>query len=86
VAQLSLVSKGTDHHEEALNALFGHFHSMHFSQLPALQEVIISCLNSADDIYKDQCDRIVKEASDKGVVVRLDPWPRMVRFVWDGEN
>jgi len=86
VAQLSLVSKGTDHHEEALNALFGHFHSMHDSQLPALQEVIISCLNSADDIYKDQCDRIVKEASDKGVVVRLDLWPLMVRFVWDGEN
>lgn len=85
VAQLSLISKGTDHHEEALNALFRHFHSTHDSQLFALQEIQISCPNSADDIYKDQCDRVVKGTSNKGVVVHLKPFPSTYRFLWDGE-
>jgi hypothetical protein len=85
VAQLSLISKGTDRHEKALNALFRHFHSTHDSQLSALQEIHISCPNSADDIYKDQCDRVVKEASDKGVVVHLKPFSSTYRFLWDGE-
>jgi len=85
VAQLSLISKGTDHYEEALNALFHHFHSTHDSQLSALQEMHISCPNSADDIYKVQCDRVVKEASDKGVVVHLKPFPSTYGFLWDGE-
>jgi hypothetical protein len=85
VAQLSLISKGTDHHEEALNALFRHLHSTHDSQLSALQETHISCPDSADDIYKEQCNRVVKEASDKGVIVHLKPWPSTYRFLWDGE-
>jgi hypothetical protein len=75
VAQLSLISKGTDYHEEALDALFYYFHSVHDSQLSALQEIHISCPNRADDVYKDQCNRVVKEASDKGVVVHLKPFP-----------
>ncbi|KAF4625034.1 hypothetical protein G7Y89_g13135 [Cudoniella acicularis] len=85
VAQLSLISKGVDHHEEALDALFRHFHSTHDSRLSALQEVHISCPDGADNIYKNQCDRVVKEASDKGVVVLLKPWPSAHRFLWDGE-
>ena len=79
------VSKGTDHHEEALDALFRHFHSAYDSQLSALQELHISCPNSADDVYKDQCDKVVKEARDKGVVVNLKPFPSTHRFLWDGE-
>ena len=81
VAQLSLISKGTDHHEEALNALFRHFHFTHDSHLSALQEIHISCPKSADDIYKDQCDKVVKDASDKGMVVHLKPWPSTYRFM-----
>ncbi|RFU30797.1 hypothetical protein B7463_g5538, partial [Scytalidium lignicola] len=85
VAQLSLISKGTDHHEEALDALFRHFHSMHDSQLSTLQEIQISCPHSADDVYKDQCNRVVKEASDKGVVVLLEPFLSRRGFSRDGE-
>jgi hypothetical protein len=85
VAQLSLISKGTGHHDKALNALYRHFQSMHNSQLSGLQEIHISCPNSAEEIYKDQCDRVVKEGSDKGVVVHLKPFPSTYRFLWDGE-
>lgn len=84
VAPLSLISKGTDHHGEALDALFRYFHSTHDSQLSALREIHISCPHSAVDIYKDQCHRVVKEARDKGVVVHLNPFPSH-RFLWDGE-
>jgi hypothetical protein len=85
VAQLSLISKGTDHHEEALDALFRHFQSHDDSQLSALQEMQISCLVSADDVYKDQCDRVVREARDKGVVVVVHRFPNEQTFLWDGE-
>lgn len=85
VAQLSLVSKGIDHHEEALDALFRHLHSRHDSRLSALQEIHISCPYEADDSYKEQCDKVVKEGNDKGVVVHLNPFPSTHRFLWDGE-
>jgi hypothetical protein len=85
VAQLSLISKGTDHHEEALDALFRHFQYDDDSQLSALQEMQISCLVSADDVYKDQCDRVVREARDKGVVVVVHRFPNEQTFLWDGE-
>ncbi|KAF2094845.1 hypothetical protein NA57DRAFT_80014 [Rhizodiscina lignyota] len=74
VAQLSLKSEGTDSHEKALNDLFRHFRPVRKPQLPALQEIDIACPSSADDVYKQQCHKIVAEASGEGVVVRLQPF------------
>ena len=85
VAQLSLKSEGTNSHEKALDALFRHFRAVRKSQLSALQEVDIACPSSADDAYKQQCNKIVAEASGEGVVVRLKPFDSTHRFYWDGE-
>ncbi|KAL9616139.1 MAG: hypothetical protein Q9160_008968 [Pyrenula sp. 1 TL-2023] len=86
VAQLSLISKGTDHHKQALNALFCRFSSVRKCQLPAMHEIYIGCLQSSDQAYKQQCNRIVKEAGDEGVVVRLDSFENAQVFYWDGES
>ncbi|KAL9084423.1 MAG: hypothetical protein Q9165_008061 [Trypethelium subeluteriae] len=85
VAKLSLVSQGTDHHENALNALFRQFHAVKKIQLSALQEIHISCPDHADDAYKRQCDKIVTDSEDTGVVVLLKPFPSSHRFLWNGE-
>jgi hypothetical protein len=56
---------------------------------------ILSCLrfkkyifmpDSANDIYKVKCNRVVQAASSKGVAVLLKPWPSIHRLLWDREN
>lgn len=86
VTRLSLVSKGTDRHEEALKALDRHFRCTYEPQVSELQEVHISCHYSSDDVYKEVCDRVVKAGSVVGVVVLLRPFPstHSERFAWDG--
>jgi hypothetical protein len=85
VTQFSLVSKGTDHHEEALDALFHHFQSNYDSQQSALQEMQISCLMNADEVYKDKCARVLREARDKGVDAVDQRFTNGQTFLWDGE-
>jgi len=85
VTQLALISNGTDHHEKALAALFRHLQSDDDSQLCALQEMHISCLDDADNVYKDECDRVVKEARDKGLDIIVHSFPNVAIFRWDGE-
>lgn len=85
VAQLSLVSKGFKPHEEAIEALICYFQSRYNSRGSALKEIHISCPYEASDVYKELCDKAVKEGTDKGLVVHLKPFPSTYRFLWDGE-
>ena len=85
VAQLSLSSNRKVSYKEAIEALFRHFPSTHYSQLSALRELYISCHWNADILYQEQCDRVVKEASDKGVVVYLSSCGAEQRHLFDGE-
>ncbi|KAI0837779.1 F-box domain protein [Hypoxylon sp. FL0890] len=71
VSELSLVSLGKDHHEKALEVMFSNFAAKKDSQLPALKEIYLSCLESADDAYKEQCAKLVAETEKAGVVLHL---------------
>lgn len=86
VSQLSLISRGTDHHEKALDLMFRHFAAKKDSQLPARKEIHLSCPASADNAYKDQCARLLAETEKVGVVLHLKPWPSSVTMIWDGEQ
>ena len=86
VSQLSLISRGTDHHEKALDLMFRHFAAKKKSHLPALKEIHLSCPASADNAYKDQCARLLAETEKVGVVLHLEPWPSSVAMTWDGEQ
>jgi hypothetical protein len=86
VAQLALISKGTDNHEQAVSALFRHFQFTHDFRKSRLQELRISCPKGADESYKDQCNRVLEEAGNKGMDVQLKLWPSSYRFSWDGED
>ncbi|MCJ1271614.1 hypothetical protein MMC22_011516, partial [Lobaria immixta] len=86
VSQLSLISRGTDHHEKALDLMFRHFAAKKDGQLPALKEIHLSCPVSADNAYKDQCARLLAETKKVGVVLHLEPWPSSVSMTWDGEQ
>ncbi|KAH8812695.1 F-box domain protein [Xylogone sp. PMI_703] len=83
VTWLSLLSKETDHHEEALNALFRYFHSVHNSQLSALEKIYIPYPESVDDAYKNQCNKVAEESYSKGVIVHLKRFPSPFGFPWD---
>ena len=84
VSQLSLISRGTDHHEKALDLIFLHFAVKKDSQLPALNELHLSCFHSAENAYKDQCARLLTETEKVGVVLDLMPLPT-VTVTWGGE-
>jgi hypothetical protein len=71
VSGLSLLSDGKDRHEKALDAMFHDFATRKTSEFPALQEIHLSCLEDADNAYKQQCHKLVIEAGDAGVLVYL---------------
>lgn len=71
VSILSLLSRGTDHHEKALDLMFRGFVAKKDFQLPTLREVYLTCPSDADNTYKDQCARLLEEV---GVVLHLNPW------------
>jgi hypothetical protein len=74
VSWLSLISKGKNHHERALDAMFRHFASNKDSQLPALKEITVTRRDDSDDAYKEQCEKLVADMGKEGVEVRLTPW------------
>ena len=86
VSQLSLISRGTGGHEKALDIMFRRFDSRKDSQLPALEEIHLSCPTSADSAYKDQCAKLFVETNRVGVALRLKLWLSAVTMTWDGEE
>lgn len=54
-SQLSLTSRGTDHHEKALDLMFPHFAAKKDSQLPALKEIHLFCPARADNAQGPVC-------------------------------
>lgn len=83
VSQLSLISRGTDGHEKALENMFRDFAAKKDFQLPALREIHLSCPAGADDAYKEQCARLVAETEKVGVVLQLKLWPSSYSFEWN---
>ncbi len=86
VSQLSLISHGIHSHEKALEIIFRHFAAKKDSQLPALEEIHLSCPASADNAYKDQRAMLFVETDRVGVALRLKLWPSAVTMTWDGEE
>jgi len=82
VSQLSLISRGTDGHEKALERMFRDFAAQKDSQLPALWDIHLSCPSGADDTYKEQCARLLAETVKVGVVLQLKLWPSSYSFTW----
>ncbi|KAI9930342.1 hypothetical protein MW887_011094 [Aspergillus wentii] len=65
VSRLSLLSHTEghpEHHYKALDRLFHDFAARKDSHVPALKEIYLSYPSDADDLYKDQCDRLAAEA------------------------
>lgn len=85
VSQLSLISSGPNDHAKALDAMFRDFAAKKEFTLPALEEIILTCTASADDTYKEQCDKLLAEIEKAGVVLHLMPWLSFVTITWDGE-
>ena len=86
VSQLSLLSRGTDDHAKVLDVMFRHFAARKESTLPALEEIQLSCPNSADDEYKEQCARLLAETEKVGVYLDLKHWPACVTMTWIGND
>ncbi|PQE08994.1 f-box domain protein [Rutstroemia sp. NJR-2017a WRK4] len=74
VSQLSLFSRGKDHHEKALDVLFRNFSAKKHSQVPALREIRLSCPENpaADDAYKEQCAKLASEMQKVNMALVLD--------------
>lgn len=86
VSRLSLASNGTDGHAKALDVILRHLAAIKESRLPALEEIQLSCPDSADDAYKEQCARLLGETEKMGVVMHLNHYPSSVSIRWDGEQ
>ena len=83
VSQLSLISRGTDGHEKALERIFHDFVAKREAQLPALMEIHLSCPASANDVYKELCAKLLTETEKVGVVLQLKLWPSSYSFTWN---
>ncbi len=83
VSQLSLISPGTDAHAQALEVLFRYFAARKDSQLPALEEIHLSCTAHAKDAYKEQCARLRAETERTGVLLHLEPYLSSIAMDWD---
>ncbi|KAI2469034.1 F-box domain protein [Annulohypoxylon bovei var. microspora] len=77
VSQLSLLSRGKDHHENALKVMFSNFATKKDAQLPALKDIHLSCPRnpSADDAYKKECAKLMEEIGKTDVVLHLVECP-----------
>lgn len=56
-SRLSLVSRGSNHHEKALEVIFRNFAAKKVEQLPELRQIHLTCSTSnpvADDAYKKE--------------------------------
>ncbi|OTA64294.1 F-box domain protein [Hypoxylon sp. EC38] len=85
VSELSLTSRGEAQHARALEVMFSNFAAMKDSELPALKEIYLSYPKnpSPDDLYKEQCDKLVAEIEKAGVVLHLQNWLSAKAMVWD---
>jgi hypothetical protein len=84
VSQLSLLSRGTDHHQKVVRAMFRDFAAKKDSQLPALKEIHLSCPEKtiADAAYEEECAKLVAETKEAGVVLHLHDLPFSIATVW----
>ncbi|OKL57983.1 hypothetical protein UA08_06860 [Talaromyces atroroseus] len=71
VSELSLLSRGKDQHERALEAMFHDFAANKKSQVPALQKIYLSHHRDADNAYKEQCAKVAIEAEEASVILHL---------------
>jgi len=85
VAQLSLISTGTAQHAMVLEVMFRDIATWMDEVVPKLGEIHLSCPADADDKYKEQCARVVKECEREGAVCHLKAYPSSISFTWDGE-
>ena len=85
VSVLSLISRGTDHHDKALDVMFLDFAARKEISLPALTDIHLICPDGADDAYKNHCTRLLVETKKAGVVLHLEPWAHSGALTWDGE-
>ena len=80
VSQLSLLSRGTESHRNALDIMFCHFATKKESHLPSLEEIEIETCTWANNehevntVNKDQCAWFRTETEKAGVVLRAYPW------------
>jgi hypothetical protein len=75
VSHLSFIAQGTSHCAKALNAIVHQFSIKRDSPKPALQIVYLTCPESADDSYKEQCTKLAAEAEKAGLILELTLWP-----------
>lgn len=86
VAQLSLISGGTDDHAKALDVMFQHFAVKKESTLPVLEKMQLSFPDSAGDAYKEQCVKLLVETKKFGVIMHLERWPSCICIAWDRDQ
>ena len=72
VSELSLLSIGMDYHANALDIIFRDFAAKKASQLPALTDIHLSYPANIDNVYRDQCDRLLSETEKVGVTLHLE--------------
>lgn len=85
VSLLSLTSRGTNHHDKALDLMFRQFAGKKNRYLPALKEFHLSYPAGADNAYKDQCAKLLAETEKAGVVLHLEPSPLSDGIEWHRE-
>ncbi|KAK2760242.1 hypothetical protein FQN54_002309 [Arachnomyces sp. PD_36] len=75
VSELSLISEGKNGHEKAVEAMFRHFASKKDLHFPALRTIHLTCPDypSTDEVYKEQCEKLVVETQKAGVDLDLLP-------------
>lgn len=86
VSQLALISTGANDHAKTLDVMFQHFAARKASQLPALEEIQLSCLHESEDAYKEQCAKLQAEIEKAGVDLLLMQWPSSCTITWDGQS
>ncbi|KAI1122304.1 F-box domain protein [Nemania abortiva] len=73
VVELSLLSRGQDHHDIALKAMFRGFAANKHSRWPALKDLYLSCPTDgeATEAYLGECTKLSVETANAGVVLHL---------------
>ena len=84
VSQLSLLSRGTGSHREALDAMFHHLITRRFSHLRSLNGIEIDVRGDVCEANEDHCARLRMEAEKVGVVLRALPWDES-KMAWEEE-
>ena len=74
VSQLSLLSRGTESHRKALDAMFRDLITKRISHLPFLKEVEIDVRGDKHKANKHQCARLRMKTQKVGVILRAPPW------------